>query len=75
MKKKLGENVINWFGGEDFYFALLTKEDWIKNNPDTAHKKQGRGGYEGGRGRMILGRIGKRAKASPRGVWHSRESR
>ncbi|MEE9175364.1 MAG: NrtA/SsuA/CpmA family ABC transporter substrate-binding protein, partial [Thermodesulfobacteriota bacterium] len=38
IKKELGENVISWFGGEDFYFVLLTKEDWIKNNPVAAER-------------------------------------
>jgi len=38
IKKELGENVISWFGGEDFYFVLLTKEDWIKNNPAAAER-------------------------------------
>ena len=38
IKKELGENVISWFGGEDFYFVLLTKEDWIKNNPEAAER-------------------------------------
>ncbi len=32
IKKELGENAISWFGGEDFYFVLITKEDWIENN-------------------------------------------
>ena len=38
IKKELGENVISWFGGEDFYFVLLTKEDWIENNPAAAER-------------------------------------
>ena len=38
IKKELGENVISWFGGEDFYFVLLTNEDWIKNNPAAAER-------------------------------------
>jgi len=32
IKKELGENAISWHGGEDFYFILLTKENWIENN-------------------------------------------
>ncbi len=32
IKKKLGENAISWPGGEDFYFVLLTKEDWLDKN-------------------------------------------
>jgi len=38
IKKELGENVISWFGGEDFFFVLLTKEDWIENNPAAAER-------------------------------------
>jgi len=38
IKKELGEDVISWFGGEDFYFVLLTKEDWIRNNPAAAER-------------------------------------
>jgi NitT/TauT family transport system substrate-binding protein len=38
IKRELGENVISWFGGEDFYFVLLTKEDWIENNPVAAER-------------------------------------
>ncbi len=33
IKRELGEDVVSWFGAEDFYFVLLTKEDWIENNP------------------------------------------
>ena len=29
IKKELGKNAISWPGGEDFYFVLLTKEDWL----------------------------------------------
>jgi len=32
IKEILGENAISWPGGEDFYFVLLTKEDWLTNN-------------------------------------------
>ncbi len=38
IKKELGENVISWFGGEDFYFVLITKEDWIENNTAAAER-------------------------------------
>ncbi len=38
IKKELGENAISWHGGEDFYFALLTKQDWIESNPATAKR-------------------------------------
>jgi NitT/TauT family transport system substrate-binding protein len=34
IKEELGDdNIVSWFGGQDFYFVLLTKEDWIENNP------------------------------------------
>ncbi len=38
IKKELGENVVSWPGGEDFYFVLLTKKDWIENNPAAAER-------------------------------------
>ena len=38
IKKELGENIVSWHGGEDFYFVLLTKEDWIENNPAAAER-------------------------------------
>jgi len=38
IKKELGDNAISWFGGEDFYFVLLTKEDWIESNPAAAER-------------------------------------
>ena len=38
IKNELGENAISWHGGEDFYFVLLAKEDWIKNNPEAAKR-------------------------------------
>ncbi len=38
MKIALGENAISWPGGQDFYFVLLTKEDWIENNPAAAER-------------------------------------
>ena len=38
IKKELGENAISWPGGEDFYFMLLTKEDWIEKNPARAQR-------------------------------------
>jgi len=38
IKKELGDNAISWFGGKDFYFVLLTKEDWIENNPAAAER-------------------------------------
>lgn len=38
IKKELGENAISWHGGEDFYFVLLTKEDWLDKNPAAAER-------------------------------------
>ena len=38
IKEKLGDNAMSWTGGQDFYFVLLTKEDWIKNNPAAAER-------------------------------------
>ncbi|MBA7546923.1 hypothetical protein ES705_39324 [subsurface metagenome] len=38
IKKELGENTMSWPGGQDFYFVLLTKEDWIENNPAAAER-------------------------------------
>ena len=38
LKKELGENAISWHGGEDFYFVLLTKEDWLDKNPAAAER-------------------------------------
>ena len=38
IKEELGDNAISWPGGQDFYFVLLTKEDWIKNNPAAAER-------------------------------------
>jgi NitT/TauT family transport system substrate-binding protein len=38
IKEELGDNAISWPGGEDFYFVLLTKEDWIENNPAAAER-------------------------------------
>jgi NitT/TauT family transport system substrate-binding protein len=34
IKKELGENATSWHGGEDFYFVLLAKEDWLEKNPE-----------------------------------------
>ncbi len=36
IKKELGENAISWHGGEDFYFVLLTKQNWLDKNPAAA---------------------------------------
>jgi NitT/TauT family transport system substrate-binding protein len=38
IKIELGENAITWHGGEDFYFVLLTKEDWLDKNPAAAER-------------------------------------
>ncbi len=38
IKTELGEPLVSWHGAEDFYFVLLTKEDWIKNNPVAAER-------------------------------------
>jgi len=38
IKKELGENVISWPGGEDFYFLLLTKEDWLDKHPAATER-------------------------------------
>ena len=38
IKEQLGDNAISWPGGQDFYFVLLAKEDWIENNPAAAER-------------------------------------
>jgi len=38
MKKELGEDVVSWFGADDFYFVVIAKETWIKNNPTAAER-------------------------------------
>jgi NitT/TauT family transport system substrate-binding protein len=38
IKNELGENAISWPGGEDFYFVLLTKEDWLEANPAAVER-------------------------------------
>ena len=38
IKKQLGDNAISWHGGGDFYFVLLTKEDWLDKNPAAAER-------------------------------------
>jgi NitT/TauT family transport system substrate-binding protein len=38
IKKELGDNAISWPGGEDFYFVLITKEDWLVNNSVAAER-------------------------------------
>ena len=38
IKKELGDNVISWVGGEEFYFVLLAQKDWIENNPAAAER-------------------------------------
>ncbi len=38
IKIALGENAISWRGGKDFYFVLLTKENWLDKNPAAAER-------------------------------------
>ena len=38
IKKELGDNEVDWPGGEDFYFVLLAKKDWTENNPAAAER-------------------------------------
>ncbi len=38
MKEELGDNAISWPGGQDFYFVLITKKDWLENNPASAER-------------------------------------
>ncbi len=38
IKKELCENAISWPGGEDFYFVLLTKQNWLDKNPAAAER-------------------------------------
>jgi len=38
IKKELGDAVLSWHGAEEFYFILLTKKDWIENNPVAAER-------------------------------------
>ena len=38
IKKELGDNVVSWFAGEEFYFVLLSKDDWIKNHPKASER-------------------------------------
>jgi NitT/TauT family transport system substrate-binding protein len=38
IKKELGENAISWPGGKDFYFLLLTKEDWLNRNSEATKR-------------------------------------
>jgi len=38
IKEELGDNAVSWSVVESFYFVLLTKEDWIRNNPAAAKR-------------------------------------
>ena len=41
IKEDLGDNAINWTGytaGQSFYFVLITKNDWIENNPSAVER-------------------------------------
>jgi NitT/TauT family transport system substrate-binding protein len=36
IKQALGDIALSWNGYSDFYFVVLTKKDWIENNPAAA---------------------------------------
>lgn len=40
IKNRLGQNVISWpgQGGQDFYFILISKENWIKSHPSAVER-------------------------------------
>ncbi len=38
IKEELGDNAVSWSVVESFYFVLITKEDWIENNPAAAER-------------------------------------
>ncbi len=38
IKKELGGGAIGWRGQVDFHFVLLTKKDWVENNPAVARR-------------------------------------
>jgi len=38
IKEELGDNAISWPGGKSFYFVLISKEDWIEDNPAAAER-------------------------------------
>jgi NitT/TauT family transport system substrate-binding protein len=38
MKEELGDNAVGWSVVESFYFVLLTREDWIENNPAAVER-------------------------------------
>ncbi len=38
IKEELGDNAVSRSVVESFYFVLITKEDWIKNNPAAAER-------------------------------------
>jgi len=38
IKKGLGDSAVSWFAGEEFYYVLLAKEDWIKSHPKAAER-------------------------------------
>jgi len=38
IKKELGDSAVSWFAGEEFYYVLLVKEDWIKSHPKAAKR-------------------------------------
>jgi len=40
IKRRLGANAINWPGqsGQDFFFILLSKEEWLKEHPSATER-------------------------------------
>ena len=39
IKKELGDNAVNWGNiQESFYFVLITKKEWLENNPAAAER-------------------------------------
>ncbi len=38
IKEELGDKAVSWSVVEGFYFVLLTKEDWIENNPAATER-------------------------------------
>ena len=38
MKQALGDNAISWPGYSDFYFVVISKKNWIENNPAAVER-------------------------------------
>ncbi len=38
IKEELGDNAVSWSVVESFYFVLITKEDWIEDNPSASER-------------------------------------